>query len=581
MKNRLTYLALFFILLLPHLCFSQGEPFSPKLVLNQLPSNPSDRYYLQHPFGLLYGPDDSLWISERRGIVRKVDPVTGKQRVVLDIHANVKFTTSGSPVTSIKQDGMMGIALHPDYPAVDSFFVAYTYDAGGGVRKLRIARYPVKNTTITTRAGNETVIIQGLSSSTDHSCGRLIIGPDKKIYYAVGDQGANQFNLRCNPNRAQDVPTAAELTAQNYGAYEGKILRINMDGSIPTDNPVIKGIKSHIYSFGHRNPCGLVFAKDGNQKNYTGSKLYSAENGSAEDDEINQIMPGKNYGWPYIAGYQDNIDYQYRNWSSASNCNAAPAPSAEPECSTPPAGARIMNEMDTTLPDFQEPMRTFFTPTAALPCSWLSNPTVAPSSLTYYGFANKIPGWQNSVLMATLKEGTVFRLKLSADGNSFVNLANGFDTARYFREENRLRDIAIGKDGVTFYIITDSVGQTSGPTTGQQNVLNNRGSILVYKYIGTLLNIENTPPVPVTAPQPLVKIYPNPASKIIYVDTRRNVPKPVIYQIYDMTGRLSLSGKSSRDNFTIDVGRLSKGVYNIKLYSSENIQQYSQKIIIQ
>ncbi|MEO5943005.1 MAG: PQQ-dependent sugar dehydrogenase [Ferruginibacter sp.] len=577
-KKLVTSFLVFFLISIA--AFSQGEPFSTKKVLNQFPSNPSDRYYLQQPFGLVYGADDSLWISERRGIVIKVDPVSGKQRVVLDIQSSVKFTFSGSPVTSIKQDGMMGIVLHPDYPTVDSFFIAYTYNAGAGVRKVRIARYPVKNTTITSRAGNETIIIEGISASTDHSSGRLIIGPDRKIYYAVGDQGANQFNLKCNPNRAQDVPTAAELSAQNYSAYEGKVLRINMDGSIPWDNPVIKGIKSHIYTFGHRNPNSLVFAKDGNQHDYTAAKFYSAENGSAEDDELNQLLPGKNYGWPYIAGYQDNIAYQYRNWSSASNCAALSSPGVEPECSTPPVSARVMNEMDTTLPDFQAPMRTFFTPSAALPCSWLSNPTVAPSSIAFYGFDNKIPGWQNSILMSTLKEGTIFRLKLSADGNSFVNLANGTDTARYFREENRFRDIAIGKDGVTFYLITDSVGQTSGPTNGNQNVLNNRGSILVYKYVGTLLNIRSNPMTTVTEQKVLIKMYPNPVTKMMFVESKRNVPKPITYQLFDMTGRLMLSGKSTRDNFEINVQGLATGIYNVRMFSGENIHLVTQKIII-
>src|SRR5438046_2832476 len=144
---------LFFCLLVcacANRAFSQGETFSTKQVLNQTPANGSDRYYLQHPFEILYGADDSLWISERRGTVIKVHPVTGKRRIILDIRSSVKFTTSGSPVTSISQDGMMGLALHPDFPAVDSFYVAYVYDAGGGVRKVRIARYRLKNSTITT-----------------------------------------------------------------------------------------------------------------------------------------------------------------------------------------------------------------------------------------------------------------------------------------------------------------------------------------------------------------------------------------------------------------------------------------------
>jgi PQQ-dependent dehydrogenase (s-GDH family) len=580
MKNRLNIQLLFLFFLYNTPCFSQSESFSTKKVLNQAPSLPADRYYLQHPFEILYGPDDSLWISERRGRVMKVDPLTGKRRIILNIQGNVKFTTSGSPVTSISQDGMMGMALHPDYPVVDSFFVAYVYDAGAGVRKVRITRYPVKNSTITTTAGNETVIIQNIPANTDHSSGRLLIGPDRKIYYSVGDQGANQFAFRCNPNRAQDVPTAGELSSGNYIAYQGKVLRINMDGSIPSDNPTIKSIQSHIYTFGHRNPNSLVFAKNGTQHDYAGAKFYSAENGPAEDDEINQLFPGKNYGWPYISGYQDDKIYQYRNWSSAANCSSQPTPGSEPECSTPPATSRIMNESDTTLPNFQPPMRTFFTPSGSIACSWLSNPTVAPSSMDFYGFDTKIPGWQNSILMTTLKEGTIFRLKLSADGNSFVTLPNGKDTARYFREENRFRDIAIDKDGITFYLITDSVGQTSGPTTGNTNVLNNRGSILVYKYTGGILALNNDPVSTVNA-RLFIKMFPNPTAKTLYIESKRNVSKPIFYQVYDITGRLMLNGTSNRDNFEVNVERLNAGIYTVKLYNGQDIILLTEKIIIQ
>src|SRR4051812_31686456 len=81
--------------------FAQGEKFAAKEILNQLPALASDRYFLQHPFEILYGSDDSLWISERRGRVIKVDALTGIRRIILDIKSSVKFTTSGSPVTGI------------------------------------------------------------------------------------------------------------------------------------------------------------------------------------------------------------------------------------------------------------------------------------------------------------------------------------------------------------------------------------------------------------------------------------------------------------------------------------------------
>jgi len=226
-------------------------------------------------------------------------------------------------------------------------------------------------------------------------------------------------------------------------------------------------------------------------------------------------------------------------------------------------------------------MRTFFTPTTgSIACSWLSNPTVAPASIAYYGFDNRIPGWQNSILMSTLKEGTVFRLRLSADGNSFEDLPNGSDTARYFREENRLRDIVIGKDGISFYIITDSVGQTSGPTTGNPNQLNDRGAILKYVYNGAVLSIDE----PVNNPgadRSFVKIYPNPANQFITIESKRNVAKPIQYHLYNVVGSLVKKGTSTKDLFTIAAMDLPSGLYILELRDGHDIKFTTQKIFIQ
>src|SRR5690606_29396342 len=101
-----------------------------------------------------------------------------------------------------------------------------------------------------------------------------------------------------------------ELSAANYRAYVGKSLRINLDGSVPADNPTIDGVRSHVYTYGHRNPQGLDFAPDGT--------LYSSEHGPKTDDEINILKPGANYGWPHVAGLQDNKAYEYARWAESS-----------------------------------------------------------------------------------------------------------------------------------------------------------------------------------------------------------------------------------------------------------------------
>src|SRR3954462_11681456 len=87
---------------------------------------------------------------------------------------------------------------------------------------------------------------------------------------------------------------------------------MNLDGSIPKDNPELNGVRSHIFSFGHRTPQGIAFGPTG--------ALFASEQGPKSDDELNRIEAGKNYGWPLVAGFQDDKGYVYGNWSAAPNC---------------------------------------------------------------------------------------------------------------------------------------------------------------------------------------------------------------------------------------------------------------------
>ena len=93
---------------------------------------------------------------------------------------------------------------------------------------------------------------------SDHNSGRMTFGPDGKLYYTIGDQGKNQLALACLNNQAQQLPTARPSRCQELDTYEGKVLRLNPDGSIPEDNPEINGVKSHVYTYGHRNAQGIA-----------------------------------------------------------------------------------------------------------------------------------------------------------------------------------------------------------------------------------------------------------------------------------------------------------------------------------
>ncbi len=258
---------------------------------------------LSAPLNLIYGPDDTLWITERVGkdIVR-IDPTNGTKLSSMPI-PNVN--------QSAGQDGVLGMAFDPDFNNTHHIYVAYTYEEDSGSSGAEGAGVPELNTKITrftydpaaNNISEPVDLISGLSGSSDHNSGRMTFGPDGMLYYTIGDQGKNQLALACLNNMAQHLPTAEEVASKNWSTYEGKVLRMNPDGSIPEDNPVINGVQSHIFTYGHRNAQGIEVGPTGD--------IYVAEHGDNSDDEINRLVAGGNYGWPYVSGYIDDKAYQY------------------------------------------------------------------------------------------------------------------------------------------------------------------------------------------------------------------------------------------------------------------------------
>ena len=420
------------------------------------------------PHNILYGPDDLLWITERVGKnITLVDPSNGsklKSIPVPNVHQ------SGG------QDGLLGMAFDPNFNSTHHIYVAYTYDADTSDqldRNTKITRftYNVAADTI----GEPMDLISGLKGSIDHNSARMAFGQDGKIYYTIGDQGKNQLTLYCMNIEAQNLPTAGEVANKNWTMYQGKVLRMNPDGSIPKDNPAIDGVQSHIYTYGHRNPQGLTMGPNGDP--------YVAEHGPNTDDEVNHLQSGGNYGWPYVAGYKDDNAYRYVNWSSTGeNCPKLKYSNAAP----PPAGVTVMNETDFNAPNFVPPVATFytvkddynFTNPKCGEMAYICNPTVAPSSLHTYTFGT-IPGWNNTMLMTTLKAGKIFQLTLNENGTSLMK-----DPTALFQSENRYRDLAFSPDGSTLYVITDSFGPAQAIGGGATTDLWNPGSLLEFRYIG-------------------------------------------------------------------------------------------------
>jgi PQQ-dependent dehydrogenase (s-GDH family) len=417
---------------------------------------------LDGPWELTWGPDQHLWVTERRGrrIVR-VNPADGTKstvRALPEVHQ------------SVTQDGLLGMALDPELlrgTGRDYVYVAFTYDDAPGpelVRRLAVRRYQYDATARVLK--NPVDVILGLPAHDDHLGGRLVQGPDLKLYLSIGDQGSNFGQNRCNANHAQDLPTAADVSARDSSKYQGKILRIEVNGSIPADNPLINGVRSHVFSYGHRNQLGLAFGP--------GGLLYESEHGPSTDDEVNLIEAGRNYGWPNVAGHRDDKSYVYANWSAS----ASPPCSGLPEGEVVPPSVPTETETAWSNPSFAPPLRTFFTVDASYKVRGIGSATIAPGGIDVYTNERGIPGWRNSLLALSLIRGAVYRLPLSADGRSISG-----PSIELFRTANRYRDIALHPDGRTIYLATDPEGPSRGPD-GSPRTLVNPGSILEFTYVG-------------------------------------------------------------------------------------------------
>jgi PQQ-dependent dehydrogenase (s-GDH family) len=436
-----------------------GPNVNPRVVWSEPPEAFTTRVVatgLEDPWEVTWGPDGWLWITERVGkrIVR-IDPESGTRRVA---------TTIDDVHQALAQDGLLGLALHPQLlRGSDYVYVMYTYDADPGPgteRRAKVRRYTYDPAT--QQLGAPLDLLTSLPHGPDHGASRIAIGPDGKLYASRGDHGSNFLAFHCEPIRSQELPTAADIAARNWRGYEGKILRIELDGSIPADNPVLGGVRSHVFSYGHRNPQGMAFGPDG--------RLYESEHGQDTDDEVNVIEAGRNYGWPLIAGYRDDQYYTYANWSAS-----APTPCAELAYGrdVPPTVPRT-RESAVQLPDFAPPLATFFTVPSTYDVRTLGNATAALAGLDVYAAA-AIPGWNASVLVTGLASGAIYRVPLDARPATPLP---------YFKSPDRYRDLAIAPDGRRIFAVTDTRGRTVTATGETTATLAHPGALLEFTYSG-------------------------------------------------------------------------------------------------
>jgi PQQ-dependent dehydrogenase (s-GDH family) len=391
---------------------------------------------LGNPWEVTWGPDGHLWITERTAFrVTRVNPADGSRRVAL--------TLDDVYQTSV-QDGLMGMALHPDLlksRGRDWVFLVSTYDAdaGSGVtRRLRVRRYTYDPAAQT--LGSPVTVIDNLPAHDDHGGGRILVGPDgrRTVARRPGRQLARQL-LQRDPLAGSD---RGQIAARDWVTYQGKVLRLELDGAIPADNPTINGVRSHVFSYGLRNPQGLTFGPSG--------LLYASEHGPSTDDEIDLIQAGKNYGWPHVAGYNDDRSYAYANWSASST----PCASLEFNSLTPPPSVPQTRESAWQHPDFVPPLITLFTAPAGYDLGALGATTIGPGSIDFYD-SPAIPGWRQSLIVTGMRTGALYRVALAADGRSVAGPA-----LLYFKQDDRYRDIAISPGGRRLFVVTDNEGRT-------------------------------------------------------------------------------------------------------------------------
>ncbi|MDF2557628.1 MAG: glucose sorbosone dehydrogenase [Bacillales bacterium] len=212
------------------------------------------------PWSVALSGNGDLYFTERNGFIKVIEKGKKQPKTL------IKFE---SPFVMVGEGGLQGLVLHPDFESNHYLYTYYTYQDNKQLFN-RVVRLIKENEKITI----DQVLLDRIPGRDHHNGGRLKIGPDKKLYITTGDAG--------NAMLAQDLTSLA-----------GKILRINLDGSTPLDNPFAK---SPIYSYGHRDPQGLSWDIN--------NRLYEAEHGEIGHDEINIIQKGANYGWPIIQGDQ-------------------------------------------------------------------------------------------------------------------------------------------------------------------------------------------------------------------------------------------------------------------------------------
>ncbi|KFN47182.1 PQQ-dependent sugar dehydrogenase [Arenimonas metalli] len=321
---------------------------------------------LEHPWGLTFLPDGRYLVTERPGRLR-----------IVAADGTLSAPVAGVPEVFAKgQGGLLDVALDPDFATTPWVYLSFS-EPGEGGGGTAVARGRWENDAL---VDVEVIFRQSPKLDTgQHFGSRLVFDREKRLYVTSGDRGTQ-------PN------------VQPLDLGQGKIFRIERDGSIPADNPFVgrDDAQPAIWSYGHRNVQGAALHP-------TTGALWQTEHGARGGDELNIPEPGKNYGWPVI--------------TLGVNYNGMP-----------------IGEGKTEAPGMEQPMH-----------QW--TPSIAPSGLAFYT-ADRFPAWQGDLFVGALAFQRVVRLELEGD--------------KVVREEamltdlgERIRDVRQGPDGY-LYLLTDA-----------------------------------------------------------------------------------------------------------------------------
>ncbi len=339
---------------------------------------------LDHPWSLAFLPGGDMLVTQRTGKLLVVSP-DGSRETVQDFTGSWEFPPVhfGSGI----QAGLFDVVLHPEFAENSQVYISYTGLLENGENTLLLTRFNYAGGALTN--GEELFRASPSRIQGNHYGARIAFLPDGTLMMPVGDA----FHFR--------------EEAQTLDNHFGKIVRLNADGSVPADNPFVgqEGALPEIWSYGHRNPQGILAAADG--------RVLENEHGPAGGDEVNEIKKGANYGWPTVT-YA--LDY---------------------------SGGRVspFEALEGT-----EQSLTHFTP------------SIAPSGFAQYSGPTSLdvpfPDWQDDLFLSALALQHVRHIDMNADGSL------GEQRELFGELGVRFRDVRSGPDGM-LYLLTEEPGETS------------------------------------------------------------------------------------------------------------------------